>query len=330
MASTQPPDTTDTVAILATETSSGAPATEDDGSGNLRDPDVQSETDLQSLLSLAQKSLFELQKKHEKMTFDLKIERQKTRQLEKDRSLFQNNCKKTSRESAKAMSLTIAHLKDIGRSQEKSKQECLKAKDLKYKECSSSLARTLKDSKIQTNELSNLLKKTTKQTSTISTLNADIMSKVKECDILKKDVKTLTTQVKSLGRRCVVVDERKHEQALQLKLIAKETETIKMRKFEQAKVLKEKSNVLDHERKLKTIEHTHSHRSRVKAKDHKRKQDEKKLKVQGGANEMGILHGELRKQSSVNGGCVPNPGTTSMSDVSLFTVLRSTFRHLLD
>jgi hypothetical protein len=179
------------------------------------------------------------------MTFDLKIERQKIKMLGKDRSVFQATCKKTSRESAKAMSLTIAHLKDIGRSQDKLEQECLKVKDLKYKECNTSLARTLKGSKNQTTELSNLLKKTTKQTSTISTLNADIMSKVKECDILKKDVKSLTTQVKSLGRRCVVVDERKHEQVLQLKMVAMETETIKMCKFEQAKVLKEESNVTE-------------------------------------------------------------------------------------
>jgi hypothetical protein len=72
---------------MATESSSGAPPLEDDGYGNLRDPDVLLETDLQGLISLAQKSLYKLQQKHEE-TFHLKIERQKIKILEKDRSLF--------------------------------------------------------------------------------------------------------------------------------------------------------------------------------------------------------------------------------------------------
>jgi hypothetical protein len=289
---------------------------------------VKPDRDLQSLLSVEEKSLFELQKKYEKMAFDLKIERQKTRQLEKDRSVFKANCNRTSRETVKAMSLTIANLKKIGKGQEKSKQDCLKAKDVKFKELNANMAKTLKDSKSQNIKLAMSVKKLAKQTATVSTLNADIMTKVKECDTLKKDVKNLTSQVTSLGRRCVEVDDRKHEQALEIKKIVRETEAIKMRKFEQGNVLKEQMNVRDHERKLETIEHTHSHRARGKAKDHKRKEDVKKKKAQGGCDELGILHGELRKQNTVNGGCVPNPGTTSISDVSLLSV-PSIFGHLL-
>jgi hypothetical protein len=110
------------------------------------------------------------------------------------------------------------------------------------------------------------------------------------------------------------------EHALQLKKIEMETESIKMQKYQQTKVLKEQTNVLEHKRKLKTIAFTARARQSGKAKESKRKLDAKMKKFQGGTDDMGVLHGELRKQNIVNGGCVPNPGTTSLTEVSFFQI----------
>ena len=135
-----------------------------------------------------------------------------------------------------------------------------------------------------------------------------------------KENKSLSSQVAILTRRSVEVNERKMEHALQLKKIEMETESIKMQKYQQTKVLKEQTNVLEHERKLKMIAFTARTRQSGKARESKRKLDAKMKKFQGGTDDMGVLHGELRKQNTVNGGCVPNPGTTSLTEVSLFFV----------
>jgi hypothetical protein len=57
-----------------------------------------------------------------------------------------------------------------------------------------------------------------------------------------------------------------------------------------------------------------------KAKEQKRKEDAKLKRLQGGSEEMGVLHGELHKQNAMNGGCVPSLGTTPMSEVSCYLV----------
>jgi hypothetical protein len=57
MASTQLSDTMATIAIMAMESSITAPPFKDDWSCNLPDPNMRLETDLQSLLSIKQKSL---------------------------------------------------------------------------------------------------------------------------------------------------------------------------------------------------------------------------------------------------------------------------------
>jgi streptomycin 6-kinase len=98
------------------------------------------------------------------------------------------------------------------------------------------------------------------------------------------------------------------EHMLQLKRISMEMKTIKMWKFKQTKVLKEQPNVLDHERKLKMIQFTASMHQGKKSQEQKRKQDAKLKKFQGRTEEIGVLHGDLHKQNTVNGGCVPNPG----------------------
>ncbi len=150
----------------------------------------------------------------------------------------------------------------------------------------------------------------------IYNIRGDIMSKLREWEMYRKEKKSLATQVASLTRKCTEVDDRKMEHALQLEKIKMETENIKLRKYQQTNVLKEQTNVLEHERKLKTIAFTARTRQSGKAKETKRKLDAKLKKFQGGTDDMGVLHGELRKQNTVNSGCVPNPGTTSLTEVS--------------
>jgi phosphoenolpyruvate synthase/pyruvate phosphate dikinase len=79
----------------------------------------------------------------------------------------------------------------------------------------------------------NLQKKVSAQGISISNLNGDIMSKIRECDIYKKENKILTSQMTALNRKCVDVNKRKMEHVRQLKKIKMETESIKMCKHQQ-------------------------------------------------------------------------------------------------
>jgi hypothetical protein len=217
------------------------------------------------------------------------------------------------------MNLTITHLKTLTKAQEKSKLDSLKAKDVRFKEVTSQLQKNMKECKKLITIIDNLRKKVSAQGISISNLNGDIVSKIRECDIYKKENKTLTSQMTALNRKCVDVNECKIiEHALQLKMIKMETESIKMHKYQQTKVLKEQMNMLDHKRKLKMIEFTMKTRQTSKTKEVKRKQDTKLKKFQGGTDDMGVLHGELHQQNTMNWGCVPNPGTTSLTEVSFY------------
>jgi hypothetical protein len=84
------------------------------------------------------------------------------------------------------------------------------------------------------------------------------MSKIRECDMLKEENKTLSSDVTALGRKCLEIDERR---------IHMQVESIKICKYEQTEVLKEQTNMRDHERKLKMIEFTASTRQCGKAKE---------------------------------------------------------------
>ena len=301
---------------MVTESSVCAPPIDDDGS----DPNVLIQEDLQSLLDKKQKIFYDLQKKHEKTLVDLKIEHQKTQQLEKDRCAFRSTCKSKAKHTTDAMTLAITHHKALAKSQEKSNTESLKSKDSKIKDLNGQLVLNMKTCKKLMVTVEDHRRTVCRLSNTISTLKGDIMSKIRQSDIYKKENKSLSSQVTSLTRRNVEVNERKMEHALQLKKIELETESIKMQKYQQTKVLKERTNVLEHERKLKTIAFTARTRQSGKAKETKRKLDAKLKKFQGGTDDMGVLHGELRKQNTVNGGCVPNPGTTSLTEVSFFGV----------
>lgn len=301
---------------MGTEISLSAPPIDDDGSDNLSDPNVRVQEDLQSLLDEKQKSYYDLQKKSEKTMVDLKIERQKTQQLEKDRCAFRSSCKSNAKHTTDALTEALNHHKALAKSQEKSKTESLKSKDSKIKDLNGQLGVNMKSCKKMMVTVDDLRRTVSRHANTISCLRGDIMSKLRECDMYRKENKSLSTQVASLTRKCTEVDERKMEHALQLEKIKMETENIKLRKYQQTNVLKEQTNVLEHERKLKTIAFTARTRQSGKAKETKRKLDAKLKKFQGGTDDMGVLHGELRKQNTVNGGCVPNPGTTSLTEVS--------------
>jgi hypothetical protein len=95
-----------------------------------------------------------------------------------------------------------------------------------------------------------------------------------------------------------------------------EMEAVKVQKIEQTKVLKDQTNKQDHKRKLLAISFTAKNHQKDKDDDAKCKHIAKQKKFQGGSSQMGLLLGEICKQMEVNGGCVPNPGTTSIPLVS--------------
>ena len=139
----------------------------------------------------------------------------------------------------------------------------------------------------------------------ISKLKGDIMGKIRECELYKKENKSLTSQVNVFQKKACGLEERKMEHALQLKKLVLDTEALKVKNVEQSKVLKDRSNEQDHKRKLETISFLAKSRQKTKDNDEKRKSVSKLKKFQGGSDQMGLLLGEIRKQTEVNGGCVP-------------------------
>ena len=112
------------------------------------------------------------------------------------------------------------------------------------------------------------------------------------------------------------IDEKKMDHALRLKIIAKETEELKVLKIEKTKILRDKTNDTEFKRKLETIEFVASTKKKGKEEDVVRKEKARQGKLKIGSEQMGLLHGELRKQVASNGGTVPNPGTTPLPMVS--------------
>jgi len=133
---------------------------------------------------------------------------------------------------------------------------------------------------------------------------------------LKKENKALYSKITAMGKKSMEVDKKKMEHVLQMKMLAKETEEIKVWKFENTKILCDKMNEMEHKHKLETIEFVAT--TRGKEEDVIRKERVKQGKLKIGSKQMGVLHGELRKQVAANGGTVPNPGTTPLPMVSLF------------
>ena len=252
----KPAVTTATEPAMATENCVSAPPTEDDGSDNLLDPNVRIQEDLQSLLDAKQNSFYDLQKKSEKMKVDLQIEREKTKQLEKERSSFRSTCKSNAKQSVDAITFANTSLKALAKTQEKSKAESLKAKDVKFKALNKQLTLNMRSCKKMLEKNEDLQRTVSRQSQNISNLKGDIMSKIRECDIYKKENKCLTSQLTAFNRMKLEVDERKMQHTIDLKKIELKRESLKMQNDQHSKVLKEKTNVLEHQRKLKTIEFT--------------------------------------------------------------------------
>ena len=208
---------------MATESNVSAPPANDDESDTPSDPNVRIQEDLQSLLDKKQTSIYDLQKKTKKMTVDLSIERQKTKQLEKDRLSFISSCKSTAKQTVDAMNITITHLKTLAKSQEKSTAELLKAKDVKFKELNSQLQKNMKNCKKMLTTIDDLQRTVSRQSINISNLKGDIMSKMREGNIFKKENRQLSSQLSVLHQKNFEVNERKMEHALQLKKIEMET-----------------------------------------------------------------------------------------------------------
>jgi hypothetical protein len=303
-----------------TESSVSAPPVNDDGSGNLPDPDVQSKIDLQSLLAQKEKTIEVLTAQNTKLTFDLVNERIKTKKFTKDQGTFRTACRATANQAVTRLKLEMTGLKANMKDQEESKKFLLKAKDIKYKESVTVQKNTLKTSQKLTSTIATMQKTHSLQVTSISTLSGDLMAKIRECDLIKKENKALASQNAALERRAVACDERKMEHALQVKQITFETEALKAKKVDKVNVFKDQSNHQAHNRKLEAIQVTAQCRKKNKDDDVNRRQKAKEKKFQGGSDQMGLLLGEIRKQNEVHGGCVPNPGTTPVTGVSFVLV----------
>jgi hypothetical protein len=287
-----------------TESSVSAPPVNDDGSGNLPDPDVQSKIDLQSLLAQKEKTIEVLTAQNTKLTFDLVNERIKTKKFTKDQGTFRTACRATANQAVTRLKLEMTGLKANMKDQEESKKFLLKAKDIKYKESVTVQKNTLKTSQKLTSTIATMQKTHSLQVTSISTLSGDLMAKIRECDLIKKENKALASQNAALERRAV----------------ACETEALKAKKVDKVNVFKDQSNHQAHNRKLEAIQVTAQCRKKNKDDDVNRRQKAKEKKFQGGSDQMGLLLGEIRKQNEVHGGCVPNPGTTPVTGVSFVLV----------
>lgn len=308
---------------LATETSGNVPPSNDDESGELSDVANGNKTDVEGLLAVSDKSLRDVKRSNATLTSQLTSLRSKVKTLENERAAS----KSTWKAEVANLNLTITTFKQIAKSAERSKQDLLKAKDVKFKETHTLYQKNLKANSKLVDQVAALNRRVSLQIINVSTLNGDLMAKMREVDGLKKEIKSLSLKLGVFAKKSNVNDEKRMEHALQLKRLVKETEELKVRKIEQAKVLKEQTNQMDHKRKLETIEFTATTRQQGKESELNRKQKAKQGKMQVGADQMGVLHGELRKQVASNGGTVPNPGTTPLPMVSVLQSCMSRNKH---
>ena len=215
---------------------------------------MQYKINLEAILAEKEKCLKDLQDKHATLSFELNVERSKKKALEKDRVSFKASCKSLANQEASSLNLTIATLKANAKSTKRSKQDLLKLKDIKYKDTFTLYQKNLKANTKLNDQVQGLYKKINLQILSISNLNGDLIAKICEVDILKKENKVMSSKVASLERKLIEVNKKKMEHAIQMRTLAKEMEEIKVRNFEQTKVLRERTNEIDHKRKLETIE----------------------------------------------------------------------------
>lgn len=294
------------------------PPLNDDVTDTLAPPDVQSETDIRKILADAEKRNKVLQGQHATLTMNLNIERSKNQALVRERASFKANTKTIANQEAVGLHLTIRTLKDNARSAEASKKELLKARDIKFNETYGLYQKNLKSHMKLVDQVTVLNKKINERVASISILNGDIAAQYREICALKKDNKALNSKIAALVKKSCDIDEKKMDHALRLKILAKETEELKVLKIEHTKILRDKTNDKEHKRKLETIEFVASTKKKGKEEDVVRKERARQGKLKIGSEQMGLLHGELRKQVASNGGTVPNPGTTPLPMVSRF------------
>jgi hypothetical protein len=106
-----------------------------DGSGNPPKPDMRSEINLQMILVEKENCLEIRQGQHAMLTFELNVKCSKNKALERDHASFKaTSCDTFANQEAVSLNLTIATLKANAKTTEKSKQDMLKSKDVKYKD----------------------------------------------------------------------------------------------------------------------------------------------------------------------------------------------------
>jgi len=102
-----------------------------------------------------------LQGQHATLTLNLNIEHSKNTALVRERASFKATCKMVANQEAVSLNLTIVTLKANAKSSEKSKQDLLKAKDVKYKDTFSLYQKNLKSNTKLLDQVATLKKKST-------------------------------------------------------------------------------------------------------------------------------------------------------------------------
>jgi hypothetical protein len=105
-------------------------------------------------------------------------------------------------------------------------------KDIKYKETNILYQKNLKATTKLLDQVQGLYEKMNIQVISISNLNGDLIARIWEVDMLKKENKMLHSKAASLERKFLVVDEQKMLHAIQqMKQIVMETEALNCQKF---------------------------------------------------------------------------------------------------
>jgi hypothetical protein len=310
-----------TIVADPTETSEAKPPVNDDVTGNLSEPDVCDKIDFQRLLAEKDNSYLELEAKFQLLTFKFNGERSKCKEFAKERVVFKTTCKALANQEVDRLNLSISSLKESAKSAEKSKKELLASKDVKFKETFTLYQKNIKVNLSLAAQGQVNLQKINQQITSISSLNGDLMAKIREVEALKKDNKTMKSTITALKKKKMDYDDKKMEYTLEMKRLANEGVQLKGQNTDTTSALREQTNIMVHKRKLAFAEFRVGQRLKAKEEDLARKEKAKISKMNAGSEQMVTLHGELRKQVASNGGTIPNPGTTPIGSVSSLSCL---------
>jgi hypothetical protein len=122
------------------------------------------------------------------LKFKLKVKCNKSKAFKRDCVTFKTSCKLTANQEVARINLIISSFKESVKYTKKSKQDLLKSKDVKQK--------NLKANTKMLDQIQALYKKlNVQEVISISNLNGDLMAKIWECDMLKKENKVLNLKV---------------------------------------------------------------------------------------------------------------------------------------